>query len=418
MAPEQASGRTDQISVQTDVWALGVLLYELLTGHRPFKGDTQEEQLRKVQTEEPRRPRSVNSSLDRVLETVILKCLEKEPARRYSSAAALADDLGCWQRGEPTQARPPGRLKRAWRVVRRHSRTTAALILLTVLALTAALAWYWFDPERPLRNIEGGLERGQSQVLIGETGKPPWHTFAAGGEATQVTGGQDGTFAVHSWSKQMTLVELVRDSRRENYRFRAEVRHREGGDFQTRVGLYVLHRHFVTPQGTAHYLVNWMFNDLYDEQKNFEEARDRFKLRTGRESKQPPPEGNYITLNSHLFIENELSNSWRLSESLGSSHFKPVAAGAEDPWRQLAIEVTSHGIRAFWDGRLSYKLSFDDLTNRVKKNLLAYNMKQLDSPFAEKEIVNFSPRGGLGLLVINGSAFFRRVVVEPLEEGK
>jgi hypothetical protein len=291
--------------------------------------------------------------------------------------------------------------------------------LLTVLALTAALAWYWFDPERPLRNIEGRLERGESVVLIDETGKSVWYSFAAGGEFSKVSEGIDGAFAVNAWSKYLTLVELVRDPRRENYRFRAEVRHSEGGDSQTQVGLYVLHHRFVTPQGTAHRLINWEFSDLYDARSRFEEKKFRFKQTTGRELKQRPPEGNYITLHSPLFLDNHLprSRSLGLGMSRGSSAFKPVAAGAEDPWRQLAIEVTSHGIRAFWDGRLSCELSFADLSKSAKQSLLAYNRNQPDSPFTEKEVANFSPRGGLGLLVTNGSAFFRRVVVEPLEEG-
>jgi serine/threonine-protein kinase len=418
MPPEQVAGKTGQISRQTDVWALGVILYELLTGQRPFKGESQKELFHKIETMEPPRPRSVNRSLDRELETVILKCLEKEPSQRYASAEALADDLDRWLRGEPTQVRPPGRIKRVWRAVRQRWRTAAALVLLVLLVLTATLVSYLFDPERPLRDIEGRLERGESVVLIGETGKPAWYSLAAGGESSKVSEGADGVFAVSGWSKKMTVVELVRDPRRENYRFRAEVNHAGGDDTQTMVGLYVLHRHFVTPQGTAHYLVNWEFNDLHDVQRQFERARDRFKLRTGRESQQPPPTGNYIRLNSQLFVENELPHSWSLSEALGSGSFKPVAAGAEDPWRPLAIEVTSHGIRAFWDGRLSLEISFADLSKHVKESLLAYNSEQLDSPFTEEEVVNFSPRGGLGLFVLNGSAFFRRVVVEPLEEGK
>src|SRR5690348_3513889 len=99
MAPEQAGGKPGAVSARTDVWALGVILYELLTGRRPFAGTSSQEVTQQVLTAAPPRPRVVRPGLSRDLETVVLRCLEKDPAWRYPSAAELADDLTRWLRG-------------------------------------------------------------------------------------------------------------------------------------------------------------------------------------------------------------------------------------------------------------------------------------------------------------------------------
>ena len=141
MAPEQAAGRGKEVGPAADVYALGAVLYELLTGRPPFRAATPVETLRQVLSDEPPRPRQLNPQVPVDLETIATKCLQKDPARRYPSAAAFADDLRRWREGRPITARPPGRLERArkwaWREPAQAALVSAAALLFCVLVAFA-----------------------------------------------------------------------------------------------------------------------------------------------------------------------------------------------------------------------------------------------------------------------------------------
>jgi len=145
MAPEQAVGNNAAVSSVTDVYGLGAVLYQLLTGHPPFAGGTTFETVRLVLDTEPRQPRLWNPKIDRDVSTICLECLEKDPKRRYASALALAEDLERWLKHEPILARRTGLITRGRKWVRRNP--TSALLAASLVALAAAAGWIIWKTE-------------------------------------------------------------------------------------------------------------------------------------------------------------------------------------------------------------------------------------------------------------------------------
>jgi TolB-like protein len=155
MAPEQAAGDPAQVTSATDIYGLGAVFYHLLTGHPPFGGTTIYETVRLALETEPRQPHLVNSKVDRELSTICLKCIEKDPKRRYSSALALAEDLERWLKHEPIQARPTGILKR-WKKWTRREPLAVALIA-SLIALTTVIGWNIWKSDRIRRPSMTGI---------------------------------------------------------------------------------------------------------------------------------------------------------------------------------------------------------------------------------------------------------------------
>ena len=155
MAPEQAVGNNAAVSSATDVYGLGAVLYQLLTGHPPFAGGTTYETIKLVLDTEPRPPRLLNRKIDRELSTICLKCLEKDPKRRYPSALSLAEDLEHWLKHEPIHAKRSGFFTHARKWVRRNP--TSALLVVSLIALAAAMGWNVWKSELMSRPTTKGI---------------------------------------------------------------------------------------------------------------------------------------------------------------------------------------------------------------------------------------------------------------------
>jgi serine/threonine protein kinase len=166
MAPEQAAGRGKEAGPATDVYALGAILYECLTGRPPFKGATALETAQQVLRDDPVPPRRLQPGVPRDLETVCLKCLAKEPPRRYASAAHLADDLRRQLEGRPVVGRPVSPAARAWRWTRRNPRVAALTSAVLLGLLLAGGAWFWRAHTHEARDREALEAMGQAVSLL------------------------------------------------------------------------------------------------------------------------------------------------------------------------------------------------------------------------------------------------------------
>jgi tetratricopeptide (TPR) repeat protein/predicted Ser/Thr protein kinase len=192
MAPEQASGHNEQLTSATDVYGLGAVFYQLLTGHPPFAGGTTYETVRLVLETEPRQPRLWDPKIDRDLATICLKCLEKNPQRRYVSALALAEDLERWLRHEPIRARHTGVFARGKKWLRRNP-TTAALITLVTVALAGVL-WELsrVQKEQVLARRANLSEQETARLVAEQTNHPAAYDAYLRGRAFPGGWNQDG----------------------------------------------------------------------------------------------------------------------------------------------------------------------------------------------------------------------------------
>jgi tRNA A-37 threonylcarbamoyl transferase component Bud32 len=381
MAPEQLAHDADRLGPTTDVWSLGVIAYELLCGSRPFVEQLDRRLSDAISKDSPRPPRKACPGLDRDLETIVLKCLEKAPRQRYASAGALADDLEAWLAGEPIAARPLGWLRHTARWARRHPGTMAAAAILVI-----AFAMLPFVlPERDANTysevvaIQNELVHRRPVTLIGETGARPWYRLI--GSATVDSNAGDAALRVSAGAR--TLLILLPDPKITDFRLEADVRI---DSYPTgAAGLFVAHSRHDDDKG-PHYAQAitkiWFFP-----QGAPEEVQPQFVL---------------------AIFDPERSGRFPGERPIGG-----VDRRTKSPtgWYHMVIEVgPAEAMRAQVDdvpiGELSREARVQEASDMVRKRQALDRVSLLNPAFL--------PRGGLGLYIDDGaSVSFRRVIITP-----
>jgi serine/threonine protein kinase len=391
MPPEQADREKGVLTTAADVYGLGAILYKLLTGQPPFRGDTWKETLRMVREEAPVPPRQLQPRVSRDLEAVCMKCLAKKPEERYPSAKALADDLERWLAGEPVQARRRSWPARAWRRVYRNALLCAVVAVAAFTAGSAFGIWYWMNPERPLKNNLRRLEHGEKVTLIGDTGQPAWYELLPHSGTVMVSPAPEQPFGFTSLI--FGRLQLLTAVPCESYRMSAEVRHddyhREHDDSST--GIFFAHQ----TMGQCTFWCELVFADIgpgahIPGHMTNDSARVRFLLY--RSVAGPNPE----KLASYDEKEASTMGAW----------FQPEA----DSWRRVTVEVGPDRIRAWWGGT-------DGTEEKPLGEISRAELEKLASDLDNQDFgpsCPFFPRGSVGLVVHRGTASFRRVTVEPL----
>jgi serine/threonine-protein kinase len=411
MAPEQAAGLNDRVTPATDVWSLGVILFELLTGRRPFAGGSWDAVTGQILHGPVPRPSGLREDLDRALEAILLKCLEKDPARRFATAGDLADELARWRRGEPTRTYPPGWWASTRRFLRRHAIACAVLAFLALAASAAVALVVRLDPDRERKAIERDLAEGRTVSLVGATGPPRWCRIRLGASATQITSRADEPFTVYAWKP--CLVELVTDPQQPRFRFRGWIKHAEGTE-TSEAGLYVAHEARETSSGTIHSLLEF----AYDDTRSDEDVFDRVKNKLPPGFRPPPPVGTQLRFRRQLFAQpDEEIAGGELLPNLTTARFRESGSG-QPGWHELQLDVTPESIRAYWDGKPIGGCKRADLVLQAEKALESRKKLIPGDPFQNHWFTEFAPRKALGLCVSKGTASFRDLDLGPLPEGE
>ncbi|MBA4188803.1 MAG: hypothetical protein C0467_12460 [Planctomycetaceae bacterium] len=414
MAPEQAAGRVADINEQTDIYALGVILYEALTGAPPFVGESKLRIIQMVRKGEFAPPSQSNPEIPPALETICLRCLEPLQKDRYRGAHELVQELDRLLEGKPIQTRRPSRWRWVGRAARRRAPVALAVLLLAtgLVGATAALipqqqaaAIPNGESESVRRELEVELDKGRPVTLVGETGYPKWFRWRVGKNAQRTHIEPDGTFSAEVIQKNVIgVLELLPETRTDRYKLTAQVRHDVGG-YGGFVGLYVGHRTYPWQTTEIHCLHHTRFSAV---------TRTPLILRPNGKPVVTDNETFHMSLVTrlHTGAAAPLNLDQELNEVAGG---RMVALGPRNGvWHDFELDVSPDGIVATMAGHVM-KIPGADLTPEA----LFLKAAQLrgchpEDPAIQNLRPEFTPRGGLGLIVFpNNAASIRRVTVTP-----
>jgi serine/threonine-protein kinase len=420
MAPEQAGPRDRPVGARADVYGLGATLYHLVTGRPPFSGP-HDEVIRRVPKEPPTPPRDVRRAVPIELEAVILKCLEKDPDRRYQSAEELAADLDRYLAGSVPAAPLLTWRRRVALAVRRNRLGLTVAGAVVLLLIAAAAAWIATRPVDPREQIRKELLAGRPVTLIGESGPPKWHAWAYGPTALGESATGDKTCAFESIGD--ALLVLLDDPGIDRYAVTADLRilrsktpadpkkapdHNEAPG-SNRVGLFVSHAIAVASNGqpVPTFLVV-SYNDYLSpaiRKLGLTQATAQFELgfvgiRQGAQGALAQP-------------MHDESTTFGINRPIRFTSAEILPG----EWRRIRIEVTPDGVRSFWaaDPQDPFiPLATVSVAEIARRAAPACTEFVSAHPGAALPLPPWSPRMPLGIWSRGANVAVRNVIVEPL----
>jgi serine/threonine-protein kinase len=418
MPPEQVSRRNGEVAPASDTYGLGATLFHVLTGRPPFGPGDQAEVMQRVLTDPVPRVRAVRSEVPAELEGIVVKCLEKDPADRYPTAAALADDLDRFLGGRKPAAAPLTRWRRARRWVVRHRSRLAAVGLAVLLAAGLVGAGLAInprpkqeDPPDPVAEIQKELAAGTRVTLVGMTGMPRWYEWRLTPSTLGPSARNDETVVFQSGG--MTLLELLPDPGISRYRVSAEVLQERGDPIpnggvrsESTVGLYFGYATYPGPTG-------WQFHSLFVVPYTDLSELPAPALR----GIKPKPTQSIVQFSSLLLAAHPDRNPNTHWDRTGNVPFTP------DPrhkwpgqWRRVEFEITPERIRTLWaESPTAAPQLVHELT---EKEMVEWCDRMAQSSAMDVPgfhvITVWNPRLPFGIFCDRSTVAFRNVTIEPL----